>query len=423
MAEARRPDVTRAGCGPLLPTVVETRPLRQRLFECLRAAGASSRADLARWLDCSPASVTAVAAELIEAGLVREQTREADTPREAARGRPPVALAVAPDVTAVAGIKLSDDAHSAVIVDFAGAVVGEATLPSAAHSLSLEATVAEVEALLDAALEAAGLTRAHLSGIGVGLPGIIDHAAGIALWSPILTERRAPLGLALGERLGLPVAVDNDANLLALAELWFGAGRAMTDFAVVTIENGIGMGLVLANRIFRGGTGLGMELGHIKVQLDGALCRCGNRGCLEAYVADYALVREAQTALGWNRDTTGSARALLETLYAEAKAGHAAARSIFRRAGRYLAVGLANVTELFDPHLIIISGGEMRFDFLYAEDVLAEVAALTDLTGRPAPKVEINAWGDLVWARGAAALALDALTERLLGESRPAAPE
>ncbi len=162
-----------------------------------------------------------------------------------------------------------------------------------------------------------------------------------------------------------------------------------------------------------------MELGHTKVQLDGALCRCGSRGCLEAYVADYALVREAQTALHWNRDTAGSARALLETLYAEAKSGHQAALSIFSRAGRYLAVGLANVTELFDPHLIILSGGEMRFDFLYADAVLAEVKALTRQTGRRPPQIEINAWGDMVWARGAAAMALSSLTERLLGEARP----
>ncbi|UOM34360.1 ROK family protein [Acuticoccus sp. I52.16.1] len=389
--------------------------MRQRLFECLRAAGASSRADLARWLDCSPASVTSVAAELIEAGLVREL----DGPREIARGRPPVSLAVAPDITKVAGIKLTDDAHTAVVIDFSGAVLSEATMPSAAHRQSLTATLDEAETLLDMALAEADLSRADLSWVGLGLPGVVDHASGVARWSPLLTQRNTPLREAFGERIGLPVAVDNDANLLALAELWFGAGRAMTDFAVVTIENGVGMGLVLGNRVFRGGTGLGMELGHTKVQLDGALCRCGSRGCLEAYVADYALVREAQTALHWDRDTAGSARALLETLYAEAKAGHKAALSIFNRAGRYLAVGLANVTELFDPHLIILSGGEMRFDFLYADAVLAEVEALTRQTGRAPPKIEINAWGDMVWARGAAALALASLTEQLLGETRP----
>ncbi len=165
----------------------------------------------------------------------------------------------------------------------------------------------------------------------------------------VLTERALPLAALAQARLGLPVQVDNDANLCALAELWFGVGRGRSDFAVVTIEHGLGMGLVLNHRIHRGALGLGMELGHTKVQLDGALCRCGQRGCLEAYTADYALAREATTALNWTYKDGQSMRVLLESLYDHAKAGNQAARSIFRRAGRYLAVGMANVVNLFDP--------------------------------------------------------------------------
>ncbi|MDZ7824614.1 MAG: ROK family protein [Ahrensia sp.] len=94
------------------------------------------------------------------------------------------------------------------------------------------------------------------------------------------------------KKLGAPTYIDNDANLVTLAEQWFGKGRDVSDFAVVTIEGGIGMGVVLNHKIYRGAHGFGMEFGHTKMQLDGALCRCGQRGCLEAYVADYALVRE-----------------------------------------------------------------------------------------------------------------------------------
>src|SRR5690606_19716487 len=125
-----------------------------------------------------------------------------------------------------------------------------------------------------------------------------------------------------------PVLIDNDANMVTLAELWFGAGRALNDFAVVTIEHGVGMGLVLNHRLYRGAMGQGMEIGHTKVQLDGALCRCGQRGCLEAYVADYALVREASTALNWG-NRAHSTHVMLESLYDHAKAGNVAARAIF----------------------------------------------------------------------------------------------
>jgi predicted NBD/HSP70 family sugar kinase len=180
---------------------------------------------------------------------------------------------------------------------------------------------------------------------------------------------------------------------------------------------------VLNHRLYRGAQGLGMELGHTKVQLDGALCRCGQRGCLEAYVADYALVREATTALNWTHRESQPVGVLLESLYDHAKAGNAAARSIFRRAGRYLAVGLANVVNLFDPELIILSGERMRYDYLYAADTLAEMEALMLNTGRPAPKIEIHAWGDMLWAHGAAALALSEVTEAQLTTAREVAAQ
>jgi predicted NBD/HSP70 family sugar kinase len=238
----------------------------------------------------------------------------------------------------------------------------------------------------------------------------------------VLAERGVALAAAASARLGLTVHVDNDANLVTLAELWFGTGRRLSDFAVVTIEHGVGMGLVVNHRIYRGAQGLGMELGHTKVQLDGALCRCGQRGCLEAYVADYALAREATTALNGTREGL-PVNVLLESLYDHAKAGNAAARSIFRRAGRYLAVGLSNVVNLFDPALIILSGERMRFDYLYAADTLAEMENLAINTGRPRPPIEIHAWGDLLWAHGAAALALSEVTERLLAGPRDGARE
>jgi len=106
---------------------------------------------------------------------------------------------------------------------------------------------------------------------------------------------------------------------------------------------------------------------------------------------------------------------MLETLFAEAKGGNLAARSIFRRAGRYLALGLSNVIQLFDPDLVILSGERMRYDYLYADEVIAETLTLTLDHGRKPCRIEIHAWGDMVWARGAAALALDHVTQSVMG--------
>lgn len=405
-----------SGCGPLLPMgSADAKPLRQQIFEHVRAAGRAARTDVTRALGISAGSATTLTADLITAGLLREVE---GLVRESSRGRPPVALEVVPEGRHVIGIKLSDETHSAVLTDFAGQMLADATLPTPPTRKSLDALLEEIDALMDLVLKAAGKSLADISAVGIGMSGIVDNETGTVPWSPLLSDRDVDLASAFVARFGVPLHVDNDANVLTLAELWFGAGRSMSDFAVVTIEHGVGMGLVLDNRLFRGSRGMGLELGHTKVQLDGALCRCGQRGCLEAYLADYALAREAATALHRNPRNLQSPNAMLDALFAQAKSGNEAARTIFRRAGRYLAVGLSNVIQLFDPELIILSGERMQYDYLYADEVLAEMHKLTLSDGRSPCRIETHAWGDLVWARGATALALTAVTEAALGETR-----
>jgi predicted NBD/HSP70 family sugar kinase len=389
-------------------------PLRLQIFTHVRGAGRAARADITRALGVSAGSVTPAVAELIAMGLLREVEEPARDPgRDGARGRPPVALEVVPGTRPVVGVKLGADRHTAVLTDLSGAMLAEAALPASAGRRPAARLLDETAALIDRLLAAAGRPACDLAGLGLGLAGLVDHHAGRVAWSPLLTEREVDLRAFAEARFGLPVQIDNDANLLTLAELWFGAGRATSDFVVVTIEQGVGMGLVLGGRLMRGTRGMGMELGHTKVALDGALCRCGRRGCLEAYVADYALAREAATALALDRPLPPAQA--LEALFAAARAGDGAAREIFDRARRYLALGLSNVVQIFDPALIILSGERMRYDYLCAEAVIAEMAALGLPQGRPPARVEVHAWGDLAWARGAAALALAAVTEALLG--------
>ena len=404
------------GCGPLLAHAgQEARTLRQQVFEHVRGAGRATRAEITRALSISPGSVTALTADLIAAKMLREVEGPM---RDGNRGRPPVALEVVPEGRRVVGIKVSDERHSAVLTDFAGNMLADATLPIPSATKSANELLDEMDALISLLLAQTPYQLSDINAVGIGLSGIVEHQTGTVIWSPLMTEREFNLKALFEARFGVPVLIDNDANVLTLAELWFGVGRAMSDFAVVTIEHGVGMGLVLNNRLFRGSRGIGLELGHTKVQLDGALCRCGQRGCLEAYLADYALAREASTALGRNTRNLQSPHQLLESLYGRAKSGNFAARAIFQRAGRYLAVGLANVIQLFDPELIILSGERMRYEYLYADEVLTEMQSLTLTEGRSLAQIENHAWGDLVWARGATALALTAVTESALGEAR-----
>lgn len=402
-----------SGCGPLLEGGRKSgHSLRQQVFEYVRSHGQAARSDITRALDISAGSATTITADLIAAGFLHEVEGPA---REQGRGRPPVALEVVAEASYVIGIKLAFEAHTAVLSDFKGSVVAEAELPSPSERRSTERMMDEVEQLVHKLMERTEIDLADVRTIGVGLPGIVEHSTGQVVWSSLLEDRDQDIGRLLEARFDVPFALDNDANMLTLAELWFGVGRSMSDFAVVTIESGVGMGLVLGNELYRGAHGMGLELGHTKVQLDGALCRCGQRGCLEAYLADYALTREAGTALGQTFDASRGPEDMLSQLFEQAKNGQQAAQTIFRRAGRYLSVGLSNVIQLFDPALIILSGGQMKYDYLYAKDVIDEMAKLTLNEGRKPCKVEIQAWGDLVWARGASALALASLTDALVG--------
>ena len=346
------------GCGPLLTDAVAAqKPMRQRIFEHVRAKGQAARADITRALGISPGSATTLTAELIQQGLLHEV---AQPPRDQGRGRPPVALEIVPGAGHVIGIKLSHERHTALLTDYAGTTVAEAELTTSLGARPLEDLLDEVDRLMKRLLKRAGRSMTAVNGIGIGLPGVIDHQGGTVRWSPLLEKRDQEFGVAFEARFGGSLFLENDANMLTLAELWFGAGRSMSDFAVVTIENGVGMGLVLNNQLYRGSYGVGLELGHTKVQIDGALCRCGQRGCLEAYLADYALAREASTALNYPINQQQSMQAILDNLFSEAKNGNPAALTIFQRAGRYLSLGLSNVMQLFDPALIILSGERIR---------------------------------------------------------------
>jgi predicted NBD/HSP70 family sugar kinase len=368
-------------------------------------------------LGISGGSATTLTADLIAGGYLREV--ESHT-RETSRGRPRIALEVVGQGAYVIGIKLAFTKHTAVLADFTGTVIADASLPSGDHSRTVEDALEEVSKLIENLLSKGKVHWSKIDAVGIGLPGMVDHETENIVWSPLLRDSRNLFPAAFAARFGVPLLMDNDANMLTLAELWFGEGRAMSDFAVVTVESGVGMGLVLNNRLYRGARGLGMELGHTKVQLDGALCRCGQRGCLEAYVADYALVREAATALGPVADLGQSTGEVLKALRKEAEAGHRTSKAIFQRACSYLALGLSNVVQLFDPEMIILSGERMEYDYLYANEVIDMMRSLTLNEERKPCRVAVNAWDGLVWARGASALALSEVTSSLVYGARAA---
>jgi glucokinase-like ROK family protein len=184
--------------------------------------------------------------------------------------------------------------------------------------------------------------------VGLGIPATIDHARGIAVSAVNLPLENLAIRDLVEERVGLPVFVDNDANLAALAELHWGAGRDASNLVYLTAGTGIGSGIVIDGRLYRGAGGTAGEIGHTTIDEGGPICRCGSRGCLETFAAMPAILELLKPSLG--ADLTA------ERVIEQAADGDLACQRAIGDAGRHLGAALANLCNLVNPERIVVGG-------------------------------------------------------------------
>ncbi|MAC81650.1 MAG: sugar kinase [Rhodobacteraceae bacterium] len=366
-----------------------------RVLQCIRMAGEISRIDIARLLDSSPATVTAACGALLDAGLIREVQRAPSGPAQ--RGRPRVMLRIDGAAFHVAGMKIARHAILVMILDSRGEEIGTYSSPLAASQMPARTLLQEVRKALDAACQSCSLSVDQVAGVTLGLPGFVNGATGFMHWSSSVVERNVDFAPLFREYLPCPTFLDNDANLVAKAEHLFGAGRGLRNFLVVTVEHGVGMGIVLDGELYRGARGCGAEFGHTKVQIEGAVCQCGQRGCLEAYVGDYAMVRDASTGHQGNGPTS------IPEILEAARRGDTLAREVLERASQILGVALANLVNLFDPEHIVLARSRPPFGSPYPEIMLESLRRNTVQVDAPLPPITVRNLDETMWAKGAAA--------------------
>ncbi len=256
------------------------------------------------------------------------------------------------------GIDVGGTKIAAAVVDAEGGVVARRQVPTESDEpVSIVAAIVKVALEMKAAAPAAGA-------VGVGAAGLVDVKRGVILGAPNIAYRNVPVRDTVSERLGIPAVVDNDANVAALAESLYGAGRGAGDQIMVTVGTGIGGGIIIGGRIYRGHYGLGAELGHIVIDPDGPVCGCGNRGCWEAVASGTALGRLARRRVegGAGADLLASAGGDLDAITGElvgeaAVAGSAFAQDCVAAIGMMLGIGLASIVNIFDPEVIVVGGG------------------------------------------------------------------
>jgi predicted NBD/HSP70 family sugar kinase len=305
----------------------------------LGTRGPLGRAEIARLLGVSAATITQVTRELVERGLVVEL----DT-APSQGGRPARLLGLSGVQARAIGAKVTNDHVAVVSVGFDGEVRGQATYPFD------PARPDALDALGHVLREVVAAEDGPVLGVGIGLPGSVDAQDSGVVTAPTLGWTAVPVGAALRRALGVPVLVENDVNTLAVAERLYGTGRGHRTFLVLTIGRGIGCGLVVDGSICRGAAGGAGEIGHVPVAEDGPVCECGNRACLEAVIGDAALRTRAV-----ERGVIGPDDAVA-ALAAAADAGDATAREIYREAGALLARTLAGVVHVLDPEVVVLLG-------------------------------------------------------------------
>jgi len=373
-----------------------------------------SRAQICELTGLSQPAVSTLTRRLLETGALVEVGARPSV----GGGRRERELAIHAEHAWVVGVKVSLHQITISLADFAGGVRNTVKVPLAAPvtpAVLVRTLVRRIEACL---ASAGGTVRQRLAGVGVALPGFIDSMRGEVHWSAVLRGTRGEsvvhLTQSLTEALGVPVFIENDANMLALAEQWFGQAARLSNVAVVTLEHGLGLGLVLNGELYRGHSGLAAELAHLQVEPGGRPCRCGKRGCLETLVTHDALVRDAQAAGVLPAQAEMSFEAVVDAFAAlveKARGGDARALQIFTRHGQLLGQWLGNVVNLVAPQLVILDGGGIVAADLYEAALRDAMEQAMVLPHRGRVTLVVRHRGDEVWARGAASLVLQRLDE------------
>jgi predicted NBD/HSP70 family sugar kinase len=316
-----------------------------RVIRALRSAGALTQAEIARTTGLSAATVSNIVRELRSAGTLTV------TPTSSG-GRRAQSVSLAKPTGLIVGVEIDATRLRAVLCNHEHEVLAEETIPYDAAP-SVERTLRRTDWLVSTLMRQARVDRSAVLGVGVGLPGPIDSISGqVAAPALLPAWRGTTIAADLSDRLDLPVFVDNDANAAALGELFWGAGKGIADFVYLKLSAGVGAALVLGGDVYSGAAGFAGEIGHITVDEQGRICRCGNRGCLETLVGGQHLLDLLRHS--GRVDAVPS----LASLVSAALDGDLGCRRVIADAGRVVGTAMAMLCNVLNPRRFVV-GGEL----------------------------------------------------------------
>ena len=386
---------------------------RQTILRALLRHKHVSRVDLAKLTGLSTTTITNLVAELLEQGIVTEEGTS-HLQRRPGAGRPRTALRLVPEALYAVGIHIGVGRIRIAITDLRAQVLQYRSLT---HPLdkSAEEVLAETSQLAQQLIADNNIAAQDVIGIGVGASGLVNPDTGCNLVAPNLGWKNIPIGDWLTKWLDLPVSVDNNVRAMALGEALFGAAQNVRALAFVYARIGVGAGIVVDGQLYRGsGAGAG-EIGHTMILPDnGELCRCGNYGCLETLVSEPAIINLAKQLAQQAPDgllasyLRQAQEVTIEQVFAAARAGDVATRTMLTERARYMGIALANLVNILNPELILLGG-----IFAQGQDLLLPTVEATmrqQAFANLGQHVELQptSFGQQAGMIGSAALALNA---------------
>lgn len=315
-----------------------------------------SRADLAEKMGLTRAAVTVIINDLITSGIILNTDSLAT-----ANGRPPVALEINPNWGLVAAIDMGAMHLSVALGDFSARILEEIEVPFRVDQGPAE-SLQQADSILGELLQHRGLTTDDLAAIGVGVPGPVIADKGMVMAPPIMPGwDRFPIRTTLEDKWKTAVTLNNDAELGALGEWAYGAGRGEKNLAFIKVGSGIGAGLIINQQIYGGTTGSAGEIGHLTIDENGPRCTCGNHGCLEAFAGGHAIASQARTLVASGKRTLLSEKSpdsiTAGDVAEAARRGDLTAQEIIQRSGTFIGIAIAGLINLINPSTVIIGGG------------------------------------------------------------------
>jgi glucokinase-like ROK family protein len=378
------------------------------VLNTLRLQAPISRADVAKTTGLNRSTVSNIINSLIDEGLVWENELQ-----DSRGGRPAISLALRPDGGAVIGVEIGVDFIAVLLTDFVAETQWGQRVHTDPNQSQIE-IIGQAEKMIEQALSIGGERHLRPLGIGVGLPGLVNVHKGVLIFAPNLRWRDVPLRLMLNQRFGLPVYIENEANLAALGEYYFGVARGVDNLIYLSSGIGLGGGVIIAGKLFRGGYGFAGEVGHIQRDPQGELCGCGRIGCWETQVGPRAVLNRVKKALQATPDYKPPANCnydaedlSFEQVVCFAQSGDDICRQAVEEVGIHLAEGIADLANIFNPELIVI-GGALSLGREIILPVIEKVAFSDALSASTEHlKIAFSEHGENACVYGAVAVVLD----------------